>query len=260
MHPALYSWREELPSLFMRACAYLGGLVVLSIVAAQVFQSRPSIEPINSADHRQWIDIERPFPAFALDIPEAAGAPAGYAAQRHVNGGGRKDIMTRGDAAAAAPFLEVEIYRPGGELRRFATPQDTIVRRAEAAGSVSGVTVETPLPTKFGPFSVAAFDIPASPARHCLGFVRDFAEPALQIAGRFCQGGEVIERTTLACALDRLTLLSAGSEARLGGLFAKAELNRNFCGERDPILAPTPKYKLLWRALAARPEPRRTGR
>jgi hypothetical protein len=62
------------------------------------------------------------------------------------------------------------------------------------------------------------------------------------------------------CALDRLTLLSAGSEPKVGALFAEVELHRSFCGQRDPILAETPKYKLLWKALANRPLPRRIRR
>jgi hypothetical protein len=47
-----------------------------------------------------------------------------------------------------------------------------------------------------------------------------------------------------------------GSEPKVGALFAEAELHRSFCGQRDPILAETPTYKLLWKALANRPLPR----
>jgi hypothetical protein len=54
-----------------------------------------------------------------------------------------------------------------------------------------------------------------------------------------------------------LTLLAAGSEPKVGALFAQAELNRSYCGQRDPILAPTPKHHLLWKALANRSEARR---
>jgi len=81
------------------------------------------------------------------------------------------------------------------------------------------------------------------------------------LSGWFCQGGEsFIERSTLACALDRLSLLSAGSEPKVGALFAQVELNRSFCGQRDTILASTPKYKALWQALANRREPKRAER
>ena len=80
------------------------------------------------------------------------------------------------------------------------------------------------------------------------------------MSGWFCRRGEFIERATLACALDRLTLLSAGSEPKVGALFAKAELHRTFCGQRDPILASTPAFKQLWQALATRPLARRIRR
>jgi hypothetical protein len=82
----------------------------------------------------------------------------------------------------------------------------------------------------------------------------------VQISGWFCQGDAMIERATLTCALDRLTLLAAGSDPKIGALFAQAELERTFCGQRDTLLAPTPKYKTLWKALENRPEPRRVGR
>jgi hypothetical protein len=261
VHPALHSWREELPSIFMRTCAYLGGLAVLSIVAAQYFQSTPAIDPIKPAYRSAWVTIDRPFPAYALDIPEAAGAPASYVSQRNVEDGGRKDILTLGEARDASPFLEVEIYRAGREGVAFDNPKDELGVRAAAAGPVVDLHMEAPMPSKFGELSIAAFDITGEAVRHCLGFLRQFDDPPLQIAGRFCQGGaDYIERSTLDCALDRLMLLAAGSEPKIGALFAQAELNRRFCGERDPILAATPKYKLLWRALANRPEPRRIGR
>ena len=59
-----------------------------------------------------------------------------------------------------------------------------------------------------------------------------------RLSGWYCQGGaDSSSAATLACALDRLTLLAAGSEPKVGALFAQAELNRSFCGQRDPILA-----------------------
>jgi hypothetical protein len=260
MHPALHSWREELPSTFVRVLAYLGGIAVLSITAAQFIQSPPvmSATPIHQPE---WTEIERPFPAFALSIPEAADVPSSYGIRRHAEGGGRKDILALGEADGVAPYLQVEIYRPGSEIRRFAGPKAEIAAAAAALGPVALRHAEDPLASKFGPLSIVAFETSKGALRHCLGFVRDYDDPRLQLSGRFCQGGaEFIERSMLACALDRLTLLSAGSEPKVGALFAQAELNRSFCGQRDTILAATPKYHLLWKALATRPEPRRIGR
>lgn len=260
MHPALQSWRDELPSSVVRLLAYLGAVALLSIGAARVSQPTVmnSVEPTHQPE---WTEIERPFPAFALSIPEAADVPASYAIRRHVEGNGRKDILTLGDADSAMPYLRVEIYRPGNEIRHFADPEAAIVGSAESLGPIEVKRFDEPLASKFGPLTTVSFATSTGTQRSCLGFARAERDPRLQLSGWFCQGGsELIAQSTLACALDRLTLLSAGSEPKVGALFAHAELNRSYCGQRDPILAATPKYHLLWKALANRPEPRRIGR
>ncbi|HSP50742.1 MAG TPA: hypothetical protein VLN61_11305, partial [Pseudolabrys sp.] len=183
--------------------------------------------------HRSpWIEVERPFPAFALSIPEAADVPAHYAIRRHAEGGGRKDILELGAPDDVAPYLQVEIYRPGREKRRFADAKRELVANAVALGPI-GVTVDDPLTSKFGPLAIVSFETSKGTPRHCLGFARAYDDPRLQLSGWFCQGGETaIERSTLACALDRLSLLSAGSEPKVGALFAQADLNRSYCGQR----------------------------
>src|ERR1017187_5173049 len=110
MHPALHSWREEMPSTLVRLLAYVGGIAVLSIVAARVFQSPPVMSAIKPIHQSEWIEIDRPFPAFALSIPGAADMPSGYAIRRHADGGGRKDILALGKLNGMAPYLQVEIY------------------------------------------------------------------------------------------------------------------------------------------------------
>ena len=261
MHPALHSWRDDLPAAFVQGLAILSGLAVLSLFCAWIFQPPKTIRTTTPVHQSEWIEIARPFPAFALSIPEAADVPSSYVIRRHAEGGGRKDILTLGEPDSASPYLQVEIYRPGSEIRRFGGPKATIAANAAALGPVALRRVEEPLTSKFGPLEIVAFETSKGVARHCLAFVRSYDDPRLQLSGWFCQGGaDFIERSTLACALDRLTLLSAGSEPKVGALFAKAELNRSYCGQHDPILASTPKYTLLWKALATRPEPRRIGR
>lgn len=260
MHPALHSWRDDLPAALIRLLAYLAAAALLSILAAQYFQSKNGIDAIAPADKQAWIEIEKPFPAFALSIPEAADAPAAYAIRRHGEGNGRKDILTLGDADSAAPYLQVEIYRPGTEINSLALPQDTIAANATALGPVNITPSNEPLDSKFGPLAIVTFATSTGTPRQCLAFVRAYDDPRLQLSGWFCQGGQnasaLIDRSTLGCALDRLTLLAAGSEPKVGALFAQAELHRTYCGQRDTILAPTPKYKVLWKAL----ENRRGGR
>lgn len=258
MHPALRSWRDVLPSTLVGLSAYLGGLAVLSIVAAEFFRS-PPVTAVGPDDASAWIEIERPFPAFALAIPEAADAPVNYAIRRHALGGGRKDIVALGDPDSAAPYLAVTIYRPGTEIDRFGDPQRDIATNAASLGPIDLRPAE-PLASKFGPLTIVTFDTSKGTPRHCLGFVRNYDDPRVQLLGWFCQGGGLVDRSTLACALDRLTLLAAGSDPKIGALFAQAELNRSYCGQRDPILASTPRYKTLWKALPSRPDPRRIGR
>jgi len=247
MHPALHSWREDLPATFVRMLAYVGGIAVLSIIAARIFQSPPVMSAIKPAHKSQWVGVDRPIPAFELSIPEAAGMPSGYAIVRHADGGGRKDILTLGEPDGIAPYLQVEIYRPGRETRRFAEPRREIAASADALGPVELRSADEEQPSKFGPLSIVTFETSKGAARHCLGFVRAYDEPLLQMSGWFCQGGgEFVDRGTLACALDRLTLLAAGSEPKVAALFAQGELNRSFCGQRNILLAPTPKHRALW--------------
>jgi hypothetical protein len=261
MHPVLHSWRDELPSSFVSLLAYLCAIVLLSIAAAHFSQSPKPIAAITPVHESKWIEIERPFPAFALSIPEAAEVASTYAIRRHAHGRGRKDILELGDADSAAPYLHVEIYRPGTEIQTFADPPSVIADTAAALGPDGLRPAEQELASKFGPLTIFFFSATKGTPRQCLAYVRAFDDPRLQLSGWFCQGGsEFIQQSTLACALDRLTLLAAGSEPKVGVLFAQAERNRSFCGQRDPILAATPKYHLLWKALASRPKPRRIGR
>jgi hypothetical protein len=43
----------------------------------------------------------------------------------------------------------------------------------------------------------------------------------------------------VGCLLDRLTLVNG--DAKLHEMFARAEVKRTFCGQRNPILAATPE-------------------
>jgi hypothetical protein len=257
MHPALHSWRDDLPPILVRFLAYVGGIALLSTIAAHFFQSPPVMDAITPVHRSEWIEVERPFPAFALSIPEAADVPAHYAIRRHAEGGGRKDIISLGQADSAAPYLQVEIYRPGVEQARFGDAKTEIMSGAAALEPAEVTADGDGLASKFGPLSVVTFATTQGVARKCVGFVRAYENPRMQLSGWFCQGSkfgdaDYIDRGTLACALDRLTLLAAGSEPKVSALFAQAELNRSYCGQRSPLMAPTPKHRALWGRQAAR--------
>ena len=124
------------------------------------------------------------------------------------------------------------------------------------SGPVSPRTIET----KFGAVLVEAFtDQAPRGARSCLRFARGFEDPRLEISGWFCNPGpELVDRGMLACALDRLSLLSAGSEPKLARLFARAELKRSFCGQKSVFVAATPR-RTDWIEAARDPKLRRSA-
>ncbi len=235
----LYS---DFSATFVRILAYLGALAVLAVVTAELFRTAPVAAAVEPAPRTEWIDVAKPFPSFTLPMPELAESGYGYGMRRHATGGGRRDIMSWGEVNGAAPHLMVEIYRPAIEFTHFGGAQEEIAARMD--GQVDGVTFKPAenLNSKFGSVSLVEFGVKDEPVRQCLGFVRPFDQPRIQILGWYCTSGpELIDRGVIACALDRLTLLAAGSDARVGELFARAELKRTFCGQRSPLFYATPK-------------------
>lgn len=234
--------QSDFSATVVRTLAYLGALAVLGLGSAEIFRSSPVGATIESSPPPEWIAVSKPFPAFALNMPELADSALGYGMRRHIVGGGRRDTMTWGDLSGQAPHLMVEIYRPGSEFTRFRGSGREIAALTDGRVSAMAVKPLDSIDSKFGPVSLAEFSAPDDAKRKCLGFVRSFDQPLLQITGWYCMSGrETVDRSTVACALDRLTLLAAASEPRIGELFARAELKRTFCGQRSPLLAATPK-------------------
>jgi hypothetical protein len=233
----LHLFAAELRAVLLRAAAYTGGLAVLGLMALQIVLPQ-SLVVAQAPSEIEWAEITRPFPAFALTIPEFNGA-ARYASWRHTEGGGRKDVLTFGGRGATAV---VELYRAGAE----SNPED----RNDITGSISQLRLSSTRPwsaetidTKFGPVVVETFaDRAPAGERGCLKFSRAFEEPHFELSGWFCNAGpEMVDRRMVACALDRLTLFGGRSEPRLGALFARAELKRTFCDANSVFVAATPK-------------------
>lgn len=235
----------------------MGGLVVLAVAMASFFQAlpaliitapepppRPAAQPTAEPPSQPiWRTVERPYPAFELLLPEFTTAPAAYAIQRRPSDGARKDVLTWGDAAAPGPFAMVEMFRPGAAGEHFLDAASEITARIADNTVTDDVKPAGQIDSKFGPVPLVDFAIAAQPApRRCLGFARAFDNPALQIAGWYCSAGEeIVDRATVACMLDRLTIVVADNA--LDAFFARAELKRTFCGQRSPILAATPEHE-----------------
>jgi hypothetical protein len=228
--------RETLVRFF----AYAGGVGALCFFAAHMLRS-PTVEAsVDLAPRPDWLTIAKPYPAFELTLPDLH-EEAHYAILRHPDGNGRKDIVTFGEAGRSLRYAMVEIYRPGRELDQFTSVPSEIAARARELGPAGAVRSALPLESKFGPVATVEFTVGRFGVGHCIGFVRAETDPKLQISGLSCSMNAIVNRKAVACMLDRLTLLSAGSDPDIARYFAQAEIKRDFCGQRDPILYATPK-------------------
>jgi hypothetical protein len=252
MRPAAYSIPDDIRATFVRLLAYMGGLAALAAAAASFFAAPSEIFAAfgsASAPRPAWSTVERPYPAFELLMPELIGSAYNYAIQRRAKDGARKDILSFGEPAEAGsqagPYVMVEIYRPAVASDRFLDPSSEIATRIVDYAVTDDVKPDGQIDSKFGPvplvdFAVAPQGATSGHERRCLGFARPFNQPAMQIAGWYCSAGrEVVDRAMVACLLDRLTLVNG--DAKLAEMFARAEVKRTFCGQRNPILAATPE-------------------
>lgn len=247
MQEASYTVPGDVRATIVRILAYMGALAILAIAAASLFRTPAGIAAIRPAPLPEWINVGRPHPAFDMQMPELPADGFNYAILRRNVDGARKDVLSWGEPAGGGPYVLVEIYRPGAASERFMDAPSEIAARIVGFTVTDDVKPVGEIDSKFGTASLVDFAI-AVPGTHnarqrrCLGFARPFDDPPLQIAGWYCNADEQpVDRATLACALDRLTILSAGSDPEVGGLLARAELKRTFCGERNPILAATPE-------------------
>lgn len=230
IHPALTSFADEVCGTLARLVAYVGTLALLAILGIHFWQQLPdeAVEPVAKST---WSVAERTPPAFAVSPFDSLEKTETYQILRHPEGG-RKDVFrwTARDARPdEKPVAELEIYRPGGELSHSGPAVADIpsrmdpegMREMEAAGIID---------SKFGPVTLLRFAGQADGARSCLGFIKRFDEPDLQVSGWSCQGEALpARRAAVSCTLSRLMLLMAGNDAKLAGLFARAELRRGGC-------------------------------
>jgi hypothetical protein len=226
----------EFHAVMLRVTAYGVALAAIGLIVAEVM-TRGSL--VAETAETEWVEVNRPFAAFALALPEFEDAR--YASWRHANGGGRRDVLTFGNLGSSGATAVIELYRAGGEPDA-ASDTDTTAGIGQLRLSTRPV-VPNSIETKFGEVAVEPFtDRAPGGERRCLKFSRGFEEPRFELAGWFCNAGqELVDRGMVACAIDRLSLVAAGSEPKLGALFARAELKRTFCGQQGVLFAATPR-------------------
>ncbi len=225
----LTSFADEFRATTTRIMAYLCGVALLALIATDIvsrLNDDIDFSPRLALRESAWQGVERPIPAFAAPSPDLAEKTATYEILRHAEGG-RKDVMKWSDAGVAMPWAEIEIYRASAESVGFAPATFEIGART-ALWNVRKLQADGVIDSKFGPVSLVAFSTEAAgKTLNCTGFARSFDDPALQISGWTCGGAaQPAGRQSVACLLNRLTLLAAGSDPKLAELFARSELKR----------------------------------
>jgi hypothetical protein len=225
-----------LGATLVRIVSSLAALVLVGAAAWDSLDIGEVHAAIEASPQPDWNTQERPYRAFALNSPTLPEAD--YAIRRHT-AGGRKDILTAG-VEQSGPRLMIEIYRPGRESTGFDEAAAEVAARTEDIGGPYTLRSADALDSKFGPIALFEFTaLTAGRARNCLGFARTFDEPLLLIAGWYCAAStDTINRRTLACALEGLSLLATASDPKVQELFAEAEQKRTFCNARTVETAP----------------------
>jgi len=224
----VWAGAKELVAVTFQIAVYLG---VLGGFAAFLLKLEPLAQNVALAAvpaRPQWTSTDRSPPAFAASVPDIPDPHPGYAVLRDTSGGGRRDVMTFAGKGRSA---SVEVYRPGDEMPAFGSFDRDLAMRIDAFGSVEALVKAPSIATRFGQVELYDFTLVTEHGqRGCLAFVHNETEPRLQIIGWACQAGpEIVMRPTVACALDRLTLLSAGHDAAVAKFFARAEVKGTYC-------------------------------
>jgi len=232
IHPALTSFADECCATLARLIVYVGSLALFSIAGLHVWDQLRLDTASEPTEQPGFTLAQRSRPAFvvsSLDPPEKSEV---YEVFRHPEGG-RKDVFHWG-SPGEKPVAELEIYRPGREFDPSEPPTADLAARLVMEDRQEGrpaLEAAGVIDSKFGTVALLRRPSRLDAARSCLGFIKRFGDPALQISGWSCQGTTLGARqSAIGCMLDRLSLLASGNEPKLAELFARADLKRSGCG------------------------------
>lgn len=230
IHPALTSLSGELCGTLARLVAYVMTLALPALGFIALWEQLPDATAMAPSGKAGWSLAERSSRAFAVSQFNFHDRTETYEIFRHPEGG-RKDLF-QWSGADQRPVAELEIYRPGSELNHLGPAIAEIAGRMDPDGlrelEAAGV-----IDSKFGTLTLLRL-VGGADTRACLGFVKRVDEPNVRISGWSCHGDNPRDnlparRATIACMLNRLTLLGAGNDPKLAELFARAELRRSGC-------------------------------
>ena len=227
IRPVLGSVAGEINRMLAPLAVYVGALALFAIVGIQAWNEFSADEATEPSIKSAWSLATRSYPAFAVIKSISVDKTESYEIFRHPDGG-RKDVVHWGPSNKM-PATELELYRPGGEWTPSATMTSDIAARMDPQGGQEPETAGI-IDTKFGLVKLLGPVESADRLSSCLGFIKRFDEPRLQMSGWSCQGETLpAKRAAIGCLLDRLVLLTSGNEPKLAELFARAELKRGSC-------------------------------
>jgi hypothetical protein len=226
LRTALASFVDEVYGTISRLCAYLMALALMGICGIALWEHLPAVAAMETAP-RSWSAASRNVPAFAVSQLIFPGKTETYEILRHPEGG-RKDVF-RWSGIGGTPVAELEIYRPGEETDQVGSAAGYLAARMDPAGprelEAAGLA-----DSKFGPVTLFRRSGGPEAAQACLRFYRHVDEPKFRLSGWSCLGEDVpARRAAIGCMLNRLVLLTAGNDAKLTELFARAEVRRSDC-------------------------------
>ncbi len=180
-----------------------------------------------SPPSQDWAEINRPIAVYDLAGTEFAKLPLVYRARRHRPDGAREDVLTFGNPGTAKPYLQLSLLRRRAAAER-APPglaDDLAGLARDRHVTLSRIQASAPAETRFG--TVEAADLllwEGGSATPCLGFRGPPGPGVLRIAGFACGSPDrPLGRAALACAIDRIDLLSAKDDGPLRAVFVAAE-------------------------------------
>lgn len=238
-HPALVSFVDEVCGTTARLSAYLMTLALMAICGIALWQHLPDVTAMaasTKASKEAWTQAGRTSPAFAVSQFIFPGKTETYEIFRHPEGG-RKDVF-HWTGIGGTPAAELEIYRPGEEIDQVGSAAGYLAARMDPAGTreleAAGV-----IDSKFGAVTLFRRVGGAEAARACLRFFKHVDAPKFRISGWSCLGDDLpARRAAIGCMLNRLILLTSGNDAKLGELFAHAEIRRSDCATSGaPVLS-----------------------
>ena len=226
IHAALASFFDEFCGTLARLVAYVCTLALFFICGIYLWDQLPQEAAAEPASRSGWTVASRSTPAFAASQIDLSYKTKTYQIFRHPDEG-RKDLM-RWESETGQAVAELEIHRPAGEFEGTLVQAMAEVASRMSPSGLPALESAGVIDSKFG--AVTLFGLTGADGRDCLGFVKPIEQPQLRISGFSCQGDAMpVRRAAIGCMLNRLTLLTAGNDARLAELFARAELKRADC-------------------------------